>query len=238
MTTTLEDLITIGSTEYQRVRDTLAPLFTWRGRDVYPILGAEGDDDGGGDPDGEPGDDDDDAAGEPSTGGDQDTVSREDFEKLRNQLSAADKNRAALEKRLKEIDDAKKDELTKATERAEELEKKVGEQDKELAGLRLQNAFLTADTGVTWYDPADALDIAERRGYLEGVVGEDGKVDVAKLSAKLKELAKAKPNLVKSDGSNSGNTNPPTGRAVGSKGNGGKQGGDKLPSRYDRILNR
>jgi len=218
----------------------LSPLFTWRGRDVYPVFGAEGDDDGGEEegPDSEPDDDADDDTGKGSDSDSSDTVSLEKFEELRRQLSANDKARAVLEKQLKDINDAKKDELTKATERAEELEKTVGEQAKELANLRLQNAFLSADTGITWHDPADALDIAERRGYLAEVVSEDGKVDAAKLAVKLKELAKNKPNLVKdSDGSGGDKGKDkdqqlPSGRPVGSKGGKGGDKDTKVPDRY------
>ncbi len=237
MTNTLYDQS--GKDEQLRllIGTMLSPLFTWKGRDVYPVRGAEGDEDGGAnDQDGEPDDDADDDTGEGSGQKDSDTVTREEFEKLRNQLRAADKNKSAAEKKLKEIEDAKKDELTKATERAAELEKTVGTQAKELAEMRLQNAFLTAETGITWHDPADALALAERQGYLAEVVGEDGKVDNAKLAAKLKELAKAKPHLVK-DGSRTEDKEekkPPaaSGGRVGSKGSNGGKTEDKIPDRY------
>lgn len=232
------DRAAVGASQHPEDGFGLEPLFTWHGLNVYPFFGAEGEGEGEGESDGEPntGDDDDDTG----TGDDEsssDTVTREEFEKLRKQLSAADKNKSAAEKKLKEIEDAKKDELTKATERAEELEKTVGKQAKELAEARLQNAFLSADTGITWHDPADALDIAERRGFLDGVVGEDGKVDPAKLKTKLKELAKAKPNLVKTDGEGGKGkeTKSPTGQTVGSKGNGSGTGdGNKIPDRYSK----
>lgn len=239
MTKTLSDPQFITADEFRKVGAELAPLFTWRGLDVYPLFGAEGDDDADVDSDGAPDDDNDDDTGDKPEVDGTGTVSRSDFEKLQNQLRAADKGRAALEQKLKEIDDAKKDELTKATERAEELEKALADRDTELANMRLQNAFLTANTGITWKDPEDALDLAERRGYLEGVVSEDGKVDSGKLASKLKELAKAKPHLVESDGSNKEEEKKPTGQSVGSKGSNGKQqGGDKIPARYGRFLNR
>lgn len=215
----------------------LEPLFTWHGLNVYPVFGAEGDDDDGGTgSDSDPSDDADDDTGEGTPKDDSDTVTRDEFEKLRKQLSAADKNKSAAEKKLKEIEDAKKDELTKATERAEELTKENAKLGKDLADMRLQNAFLTADTGITWHDPADALALAERQGYLAEVVAEDGKVDSAKLKAKLKELAKAKPHLVKTSGEGSDKEEPkvPTGQKVGSKGaNGGKETGPVL-DRYQK----
>lgn len=222
----------------------IEPLFTWHGRDIYPPFGAEGEGEGEGEPNGES--DDDTGAGD-GDGGAGETVSREDFDKLRNQLSASDKNRAAAEKKLQEIEDAKKDELTKATERAETLEKQVAQQGKELSDLRLKNAFLMADPGITWHDPGDALALAERNGYLDGVVGEDGSVDAKKLAGKLKELAKAKPNLVKTESSTGDGTttetgqqrsSSSTGQRVGSKGSTGGSQQEKLPTRYDRFLNR
>jgi hypothetical protein len=222
------------------VGSLLAPLFTWRGRDVYPVFGAEGEEDGDGDSDSESDADTDDNTGEGDAKDGSETVTREEFEKLRKQLSAADKNKSAAEKKLKEIEDAKKDELTKATEQVEELIKQNAAQAKELADMRLQNAFLSANTGITWHDPADALDIAERRGYLKDVVGEDGQVDTSKLSSKLKELAKAKPNLVKDGGDNKNKEEPktPTGTKVGSKGTGSGTTGSKIPDRYAKFLNR
>lgn len=237
MTDTLKDQLD-KEEALQTAGSLLAPLFTWRGRDVYPVYGAEGDDDGGTEPDSEPGDEDEEDAGDTDTDSSSDTVSRSDFEKLRSQLSAADKNRAALEKKLKEIDDAKKDELTKATERVTELEKQREADSREIADLRLQNAFLTADTGITWHDPADALALAERQGYLAEVVGEDGKVDVPKLKLKLQELAKAKRHLVKSSRDEEDGKTPkqPTGARVGSKGQNGNKEQNKLPSRYEKYL--
>lgn len=218
-------------------RAVLAPLFTWRGMDVYPVRGSEDDDSTDDDSDSEPGDGDAGEGGESGSEGSSDTVSREDFLKLQNQLKAADKRRDEAEKRLKKIDDANKDELTKATERAAEFEKQVKERDGEIADLRLQNAFLTAETGITWHDPGDALALAERKGYLEGVVDEDGKVDSKKLGAKLKEMAGKHSYLVKTgaDSDNGGEDKPPaSGGKVGSKGK--KADEAKIPDRYNKFL--
>lgn len=220
----------------------LAPLFTWQGKAVYPVFGAEGDDDNDGDPDSGPDDDSgDDDTGKSTKDDSSDTVSRKDLDAVINRLKAADRRASEAEKKLKAEEDAKKDELTKATERAAELEKTSAQQAKEIADLRLQNAFLTADTGVTWHDPADALALAERQGYLAEVVDDEGKVITAKLTAKLKELAKAKPHLVKSgkdeqdDKDDKGST-APTGSKVGGKGKAGKD--EPNLDRYSRHLNR
>ena len=239
MTNTLNDPSS-NTAKLHQADTLLAPLFTWRGRDIYPPFGAEGEGDGDGDQDSGPGTDDDADPGNGSDDGGAGTVTREEFDQLRRQLSAADKRREDAEKRLKDIDDAKKDELTKATEQVEQLTKTLASRDKELADMRLQNAFLTANTGITWHDPSDALALAERQGYLEGVVGEDGKVDVAKLKVKLQELAKAKAHLVKDSGGGEEKKKepkPPTGAAVGSKAPSGNKGGEnKLPARYAKFI--
>jgi hypothetical protein len=234
-------------TKDDQLEDTVAqlkPLFTWRGQAVYPVFGAEGEGEGEGGPDGEPDDDADDDAGEEDDSGDSSsTVTQAEYDRLKRQLQAADKGKAEMEKRLRAIEDGKKDELTKATERVQELEKAQEVSTKEIADLRLQNAFLTADTGITWHDPGDALALAERKGYLDEVVDEDGKVDSGKLTAKLKELAKAKPHLVKTGkddadkGGKDSGSGKATGSKVGSKGTGGKDTGPDL-SRYERHLNR
>lgn len=217
----------------------LAPLFTWRGKAVYPVFGAEGEGDDDGEPDSGPDTGEGAGAGEGTEEKGSDTVTRAEFEALQNRLRAADKNKAAAEKKLKDAEDAKKDEYTKATERVAELEKKDAANAKEIGELRIQNAFLSADTGITWHDPADALALAERQGYLAEVVDDEGKVDAGKLTAKLKELAKAKPHLVK-DGSteDKGKEKPagPTGSKVGGTGKGSKDEPDL--SRYGRLLNR
>lgn len=246
MTKTQNDQPGVSLLLTPEVGNRLAPLFTWRGRDVYPIFGGAEDggsgDDGGATSDSDA-DVDDTETEEPDTSGSEDQVSRADFDKLKRQLQAADKNRSALEKRLKELDDKDKGELQKATERVTELEKTTEKQAAELAKLRLDNAFLSAETGITWHDPGDALALAERKGYLEGVVEEDGKVNASTLKEKLKQLAKASPHLVKSgsngsssNGSGSGTTPPRTGGNVGGQGGKDKDKGPDL-SRYSRFLN-
>lgn len=218
----------------------LEPLFRWHGMAVYPVFGAEGDDDGDGDPDSEPGGEEDQDTGDGTEVDGSGTVSRDDFDRLKAQLAAADKNRSKAEAELKKINDGKKDELTKATERVSELEKAQAEASATIVQMRLENAFLTATPGITWHDPADALALAERQGYLAEVVGEDGKVDNGKLTQKLKELAKAKPHLVKSGSESQADKTkekiPPTGSKVGSKG--AQKDGEPDLSRYNRLLNR
>lgn len=173
--------------------------------------------------------------GEPST----ETVSKAEFDRVQEHLRQADRKREEAEKRLKEIDDKDKSELERTTARVEELEKEKEKQDRELADLRLQNAFLTVNA-ITWHNPGAALTLARQEGYLEGVVSEDGKVDQAKLKTKLEQFAGKNDYLVKKDGATPPPPPPPSGSGVGS---GGRQRDNGTPeeaalkARY-RVLNR
>lgn len=226
---------------------TIQPIgFRRNGFPIWPVMGASPDDSSndGTSGDGEPGNGDGEGEGGEGQGGTDDEggkdgdkpVSRADFERLERHLAEADRKRTAAEAKLKEIEDAKKDDLTKAQERLAELEKAAEAKDGEIAQLRLDNAFLRSNE-VEWHDQKAAILVAEREGYLEGVI-KDGKVDEKALRGKLKELAKAKPYLVKK--ASSEQTPPPSGGAVGSGGKGGKNGSTdeaKLKQRY-RVLDR
>jgi hypothetical protein len=219
--------------------------FTKSGRAIWPAMGGAPDDgDGDVDPD-DRGDNDgtgtDTGAGGSgaNTEGDAASIAAQ-LDAVTRRMQAADKRASAAEQKLKEQEDAKKDELTKTTERVAELEKAVQERDSELGKLRLQNAFLTVND-FDWQDPDDALALAERGGYMEGVVGEDGTVDASQLKKKLNELATKKPHLVKAkqgEDNNGGGTPPPSGAPVGSKGKKDKgPSRDMLAAKYP-IINR
>lgn len=240
-----------GLRTHPRTGQPIQPLYTRaNGSVVWPVMGASPDDpsNGGTGGDGEPGNGTGEGEGGNSTGqqgsGTNDggegekPVSRADFERLERHLAEADKKRQQAEDELKKINDAKKDDLTKAQERVAELEQANSAKDNEIAQLRLDNAFLRSNE-IEWHDPKAAMLVAEREGYLEGVV-KDGKVDEKALAGKLKELAKVKAYLVKTGTGQQQQTPPPSGGAVGSGGKGGKGGGTDeaaLKSRY-RLLDR
>lgn len=125
------------------------------------------------------------------------TVSQADFDKLKNQLSEADRKRAATEKELQDLKDKDLSEKDKAVKDLQaitaERDTLVGEVNK----LRLANAFLGSNT-ITWNDSDVALEIASSKGYLEDAVSDKGEVDGKELAKALEKLSKDKPYLVKS----------------------------------------
>lgn len=184
--------------------EALKPVGVVNGKCVWPIMG--------GAPDGDEDDDDDDKdddtgdsgsgdskSGKEDTGdsGSGDDLSAE-VERLRKRMAAADKRADEATQALKKIEDEKKDDLTKAQDRVTELESENETLKKQINDMRLQNAFLSANKH-TWHDSEEALASAERNGYLEDVVDDDGKVDKVRLGKALDRLAKEKPFLVNSD---------------------------------------
>lgn len=134
-----------------------------------------------------------------------DTVTRAEFERMQRQLSAADKKREEAEQKLKSIEEADLSELEKTKNSLEEVTTERDKLKDEVQNLRLHNAFLGANT-ITWQNGEVALGIAESKGYLEDVVGDDGTVDTKKMGVALKKLAEDHKYLVKTgdDGSDDG----------------------------------
>lgn len=216
---------------------TLEPLYvSATGRAFWPIMGASPDDpsntgtgsggEGGGE--GGNGTEGSGTEGQGSEGGQgtgsegaKTTYTAEEYEALQNRMKAADRRATTAEQKIKEAEDAKKDDLTKAQESLKEQETKVSTLQSENADLRLQIAFLTAND-VTWHEGEAALKFAQSNGYLEGVIQEDGSIDKAALKSALKKLATEKKYLVKSAaGDQGGDQQNPSG---GNVGNGTKKG--------------
>jgi hypothetical protein len=125
------------------------------------------------------------------------TVSREEFDRLQRQLSAADQKRQSAETELQSLKDKDLSEKDKAVKDlrsiTEERDSLLGEVNK----LRLANAFLSANT-IVWNDSEVALEIAHSKGYLADAVSDKGEVDSKELAKALEKLSKDKPFLVKS----------------------------------------
>jgi len=181
------------------------------GREFYPILGAAEDDDEGSEGDGDEGNDEgdeDDDTDDSGDGGDDDDAKggkgakgdtdKDAITRLEKRMKAADRRASAAEKKVKEYEDANKSELEKAEGKVKESEAKMAELTTTVSQLQLENAFLRENTH-SWADPEDALELAQRRGYLEGVVDEDGDIDRKALKAALDKLAKEKKHLLAND---------------------------------------
>lgn len=129
---------------------------------------------------------------------DDDDEGDADKEALRRRMKAADRARAAAEAELQKIRDKDKTELERAQTALTDLEKNVENLQGEVSTLRLQNAFLTSNSH-KWHDGDTALALAEKKGYLEDVVDDEGVVDKKALGKALDRLAKEHKYLVNSD---------------------------------------
>lgn len=164
-----------------------------------------------------------------------DTVTRAEFERIQNQLRAADQKREAAEKQLAEIADKDKTELQRATERAEAAEKRSQQLESELQALKLEKAMLTdPEFGADkWHDPADALSALHRAVKDQQISLKDGEPDSAQVKAFLKDLAKKRQYLLKANAVGGGKSGP-SGDPVGA-GNRNDKGGmtdDQVRSKY------
>lgn len=193
------------------------------GRPVYLARGGEpGEDDGaddeGGSSDADDSDDDDEDTGD-STKNKKVGESAEDrLAAVEKKLRLSDKRAQQAESKLQEAADKDKSELEVATRKLEEATKKNADLEVRLKDQALVNAFALAETGITWTDKEDALDLARRKGFLEDVQDDEGVVDAKALVKKLQAFAKAKPHMVKSGGTDEDETPPAgeTGSPVGS----------------------
>lgn len=207
--------------------------FKRNGSPIWPILGgaeedgSEGSDDG--DTDDEKDDDDtEDSTDEKSKGA---TVPKSEldklqaaFDKMKNQLSASDRNKSAAEKKLEEIERKKRGDLENAQKDLEEktkINEKLADTVKKMA---IANAFVEASMAakISWHDLKVAMQAAELKDI---EVNDDGEVvgDVKKI---VKDLAKDKKYLVNSstdtdeddDEEPKGKTGSPVGSGARGKG--------------------
>lgn len=168
-----------------------------------------------------------------------DTVSRAEYDQLVERMKAADRNKSAVETKLKEYEDKDKDELTKATEKAQTLEQTVQQKDATIKAQAVKLAFMTAASHITWHDPADALEFA-MKDLRDLEVAEDGTVDAKAVKAAADKLAKDKSYLVKGNTSQGGGSSGSgaSGQRVGA-GSGSsdkdKLERDKLASKYPAL---
>ena len=108
-------------------------------------------------------------------------------------LKAAQKDLAAAQARLKEIDDASKSETERLASKATEAEQKLAAAEQRAADLALRMAVERAARKLGFIDEDDAYRLLDR----EAVEDKDG--EPANVEDLLKALAKAKPHLVKAE---------------------------------------
>lgn len=225
--------------------EPIEPVGIINGKVIYPIMG------GAPDPDEDEDDDDGSDSGaddkkqteddDTDSGGDDDKVSRADLEALEKRMKAADKRADEAERKLRAEEDKKKDELTRAQDRVTELETEVETLQSKIKTMGLQNAFLSANKH-DWHDSDVALDLADRKGYLEDVVDDDGVVNKVALGKAMDRLAKEHTYLVKpaSKKDDDDDEEPPSGEPAGGRSDNSKDAKRKkqeLARRFP-ILNR
>lgn len=175
---------------------------TTTGQPFWTIRGAEGEEDdknqnetesdsgsADGDNDGDEGAE---GSGESSPHGA--TVSLAEYEALKNRMQAADKNRSAAEKKVKEYEDKDRSDLEKAQRDLKEKSELADKLEKQLAKQTIHNKFLASNKH-TWHDPETALALLD---MTEVQIEEDGKV--TGLEDAIENLAKSKPFLIKDEG--------------------------------------
>lgn len=151
------------------------------------------------------------------------TVSKADFEKVVNQLRAADQNRNKVEQELRQLRDKDLPEADKLKRDFEEVSARVTTLEGDLKKARIENAFLKANK-YRWQDPEVALAVADM-----SAVTIDAEGHVTGLEAALERLAKAKPwMLQQQDNANEGeDKNRPPAGAPPMNGAGGATGSPK-----------
>lgn len=121
----------------------------------------------------------------------QSAVSREEFERLRLQLAAADKKRVEAEQAHAQLRDKDMPQLQKLERDLAEATKAQEVMLADNGALRVENAFLTANEH-EWHNPQTALTMLDRSKI---TVDSEGKVQGMKDA--LKALATAHPYLLK-----------------------------------------
>lgn len=157
-------------------------------------MDAGDDDDTGDDDDGDKDAEDDDEDGDGEAAEDEgngDKVSRNQYDRMKRRMIAADKAKSTAVKKLQELEDAKKDKATKADEKATRLEKDLEKATATARDLRLHNAFLI-DNKYDWHNPRRALRLLD---LSDVEIDEDGKVEG--LDEAIEALAKSDPYLLK-----------------------------------------
>jgi hypothetical protein len=118
------------------------------------------------------------------------TVSKADFDRVVNQLRAADQNRSKTEAELRQLRDKDLPELDRLKRDNEAATVQINQLKERVQRQALENAFLK-ENSIKWIDPEAALQLAD---MADVTIGDDGTVTGLKIA--MDKLAKAKPYLV------------------------------------------
>lgn len=233
--------------------------YTSSGNPIFGIAGgASDDDDTGGDDEDEDGDededddeeesksksksksggkgktkssrDDDDEEDEDDEEDDDEPVTKAELKRMERRMKAADKRADKAERKLREKENEGKDEDEKLQEDFKEVTKERDTLSEENTALSVRLAVLTNAEAGKFHDPEDILRFVD----FEDLADEDGEINKKAVKRALKDLAKDKPHLVKSqrdddeeDEEEEEKKPPPSGRQT----NGNKRKGKKDLSR-------
>lgn len=150
----------------------------------------------------------------------EDTVSRKDFETLRNQLQASDRARNEAQAALRQIQDKDLPAIDKLNRDLAEANAAREKATAALEATRIENAFLTHDDDkIKWRNPGTALKLLD---LSKVTIDADGKV--LGMKDAIEALAKSDPYLLE-DKAASDPAEPPVGGTVpGTNGRGGNTG--------------
>lgn len=170
------------------------------------------------------------AAAKGTQSGAEETVSKTDFESMRERMKAADKRASDFEKQFKQLTEKDLPEVEKLKRDFEETTKQVDSLRATNSKLSLENAFLSDNT-YEWMNPKRALQLIDRSSI---EIEDDG--SVSGLKEALKALAASDPYLLKPK-STEEELPKPGGTAPGNNGStsGGKPDAKKLATRFPAL---
>lgn len=160
-------------------------------------------------------------AGGNGQGAGADTVSKADYDALMARMQAADKNHAAAQQRVKELEDKDKSDLEKAQAEAQAAKDEAAKLKQNQTDMLTSNSFLTVKDSPTWHNTSAALKLLDRSLI---TIEDDG--TVKGMEAAVKKLQTDHPYLVKPAEPGDGKQQQQGGGGQG----GGGQGGGQRPS--------
>lgn len=186
---------------HPRTGEPLLALGEIGGKVIWPVLGAGPEEDGnaGGESEGTEKSEGTEGEGEGEKGESKataETVSKEEYDRLHNRMTAADKRSSDLQKKIAEFENAGKTESERLQQERDDALRARDDAATATRDLRIQTAFLSID-GVEWHNKSDALKML-LADYMDKIdIDDNGKV--TGVDAAVKAMAKEKSYLVKTE---------------------------------------